>query len=921
MSHGNEHPNTGISIQEIENFTADQLKKLVLSLKAENEGQNRLSTWYKAILDAIPFPMSVTDMNMNWTFINHATENMLNVTLNEVKGKHCSNWGANICTTDQCGIELLRKGVHYSIFEQSGGHFRTDVSYISTPEGENIGHVEIVTDVTEIIKVKNYLHSEIEHTARNLEKFSRGELDLDYSVKESDEHTKDVSELFIKINDSLRHGAAALSLMSDDARMLSLAVVEGKLSTRADVSRHQGEYRRIVEGLNKTLDAVIMPLNMAAEYVDKISKGTIPPQITDTYTGDINIIKNNLNNCINAVNLLFNDVNFLSKATIEGRLDTRADATKHQGDFRKIVEGVNDTLNTLVGYIDKMPLPIMAIDTGFGILYMNDLGAGLLGTTKKELVTKKCYHQFKTSDCQTENCACAQAMKKGSLSTSETDAHPSGKDLEIAYSALPIRNQNGEVTGAFEFIQDQTASVRLNRFLNHEIGETNRCLTLLAEGNTNVLREVGDADEYTKEARVLFLAINEKVETLAESINNLVRDADKLSKAAIEGKLDIRADALKHQGDFKKVVEGVNNTLDSVIIPVHEALRVSKEYANYRFNVRVDPSLNVAGDWIEFKEVLNDIGIQVSAAVVLINRYLTDLSSNAEEAAASIEEVSAGAQQVAKNAGSVSVNAEMGNDGISQVLRAMEDLTVTVGEVSQRAEHVSTSATQANEFSKTGIDLARKSEASMVGISQSANEVDVIVQDINHQMDEIGKIVRLISDIANQTNLLALNAAIEAARAGEAGRGFAVVAAEVKSLAQDSRKSAENIADMISSLQGKAKSATIAMEKSGETVMEGSKSLTETLEAFDKIAQSIEDITRNSMDVASASEEQAASVQEITASVNEVSSLVINTSKEAGDAAAATEEASASIEQISKVVNNVSTIVETVSQEMAKFVV
>nr|WP_319540305.1 methyl-accepting chemotaxis protein [uncultured Methanospirillum sp.] len=921
MSHGNDHPNTGISIQEIENLTVDQLKKLVLSLKAENEEQNRLSTWYKAILDAIPFPMSVTDMNMNWTFINHATENMLNVTLNEIKGKHCSNWGANICATDQCGIELLRKGVHYSIFEQSGGHFRTDVSYISTPEGENIGHVEIVTDVTEIIKVNNYLHSEIEHTARNLEKFSRGELDIDYSVKESDEYTKDVSELFVKINDSLRHGAAALSLMSDDARMLSQAAVEGKLSTRAEVSRHQGEYRRIVEGLNKTLDAVIMPLNMTAEYVDKISKGTIPPQITDTYAGDINIIKNNLNNCINAVNLLFNDVNFLSKATIEGRLDTRADATKHQGDFRKIVEGVNDTLNTLVGYIDKMPLPIMAIDTGFGILYMNDLGAGLLGTTKQELVTKKCYHQFKTSDCQTENCACAQAMKKGSLSTSETDAHPSGKDLEIAYSALPIRNQNGDVTGAFEFIQDQTASVRLNRFLNHEIGETNRCLTLLAEGNTNVLREVGDADEYTKEARVLFLAINEKVETLAESINNLVRDADKLSKAAIEGKLDIRADALKHQGDFKKVVEGVNNTLDSVIIPVHEALRVSKEYANYRFNVRVDPSLNVAGDWIEFKEVLNDIGIQVSAAVVLINRYLTDLSSNAEEAAASIEEVSAGAQQVAKNAGSVSVNAEMGNDGISQVLRAMEDLTVTVGEVSQRAEHVSTSATQANEFSKTGIDLARKSEASMVGISQSANEVDVIVQDINHQMDEIGKIVRLISDIANQTNLLALNAAIEAARAGEAGRGFAVVAAEVKSLAQDSRKSAENIADMISSLQGKAKSATIAMEKSGETVKEGSKSLTETLEAFDKIAQSIEDITRNSMDVASASEEQAASVQEITASVNEVSSLVINTSKEAGDAAAATEEASASIEQISKVVNNVSTIVETVSQEMAKFVV
>lgn len=169
----------------------------------------------------------------------------------------------------------------------------------------------------------------------------------------------------------------------------------------------------------------------------------------------------------------------------------------------------------------------------------------------------------------------------------------------------------------------------------------------------------------------------------------------------------------------------------------------------------------------------------------------------------------------------------------------MEDLTITVSEVSQRAERVSTSATQANEFSKMGIDLAKRSETSMTEITRSSTEVDQIVKDINSQMEEIGKIVRLISDIANQTNLLALNAAIEAARAGEAGRGFAVVAAEVKSLAQDSRKSAENIADMISTLQDKAKKATIAMAQAGEKVEEGSKSLTETLGAFNKIAGSI----------------------------------------------------------------------------------
>ena len=80
---------------------------------------------------------------------------------------------------------------------------------------------------------------------------------------------------------------------------------------------------------------------MSAEYVDRISKGDIPPKITDTYNGDFNEIKNNLNTCIDAVNALVADAGVLTKAAVEGKLATRADATKHQGDFRKVVEGVN----------------------------------------------------------------------------------------------------------------------------------------------------------------------------------------------------------------------------------------------------------------------------------------------------------------------------------------------------------------------------------------------------------------------------------------------------------------------------------------------------------------------------------------------------------------------------------------------------
>jgi len=146
-----------------------------------------------------------------------------------------------------------------------------------------------------------------------------------------------------------------------DANMLAKAAVEGKLATRADASKHQGDFQKIVAGVNDTLDAVIGPLNVAGEYVDRISKGDIPPKITDSYNGDFNEIKNNLNQAIDAVSALVKDANMLAKAAVDGKLATRADASKHHGDFQKIVSGVNDTLDAVIGplnvaaeYVDRI---------------------------------------------------------------------------------------------------------------------------------------------------------------------------------------------------------------------------------------------------------------------------------------------------------------------------------------------------------------------------------------------------------------------------------------------------------------------------------------------------------------------------------------------------------------------------------------
>jgi len=159
----------------------------------------------------------------------------------------------------------------------------------------------------------------------------------------------------------IRNIAAIINGMMTEVSGITQASLDGKLDTRANTENINFEFRSIGEGINNILDAVIGPLNVAAEYVDRISHGDIPPKITDTYHGDFNEIKNNLNQCIDAVSELVKDANMLAKAAVEGRLDARADAGKHQGDFSAIIKGVNDTLDAVIGplnvaaeYVDRI---------------------------------------------------------------------------------------------------------------------------------------------------------------------------------------------------------------------------------------------------------------------------------------------------------------------------------------------------------------------------------------------------------------------------------------------------------------------------------------------------------------------------------------------------------------------------------------
>lgn len=168
---------------------------------------------------------------------------------------------------------------------------------------------------------------------------------------------------FKAIEDNLNACGNAIRQLTTDINAVSGAVEQGQLSYRANSANYSGDYKKVIEGVNSTLDAVVTPLNVAAGIVEKIAYGDIPNEITEEYKGDFNQIKTNLNVCISAIKSLVDDANLLSQAAAEGEVTVRADLSKHQGDFKEIIGGVNNTLDLIVQPIANVKRAVETITT------------------------------------------------------------------------------------------------------------------------------------------------------------------------------------------------------------------------------------------------------------------------------------------------------------------------------------------------------------------------------------------------------------------------------------------------------------------------------------------------------------------------------------------------------------------------------
>jgi len=285
---------------------------------------------------------------------------------------------------------------------------------------------------------------------------------------------------------------------------------------------------------------------------------------------------------------------------------------------------------------------------------------------------------------------------------------------------------------------------------------------------------------------------------------------------------------------------------------------------------------------------LEELG-SLAQALTLMKNALNEMIGKVMEAALRVTTAST---QLSATSEEIAQGAEEQSNRAAQVATASEEMSATIVEVAKNASGAAEAAREASQVAFRGGQIVSRTIESMHGIAHTTRESSQVIATLGERSQEIGKIIRVIDDIADQTNLLALNAAIEAARAGEQGRGFAVVADEVRKLAERTTRATKEIAEMIKAIQDDIGKALTSMEHEVKVVEEGVGFAQEAGKALEKIVEQVEKVTAMIQQIATAAEEQSTAADQISGDIETVANITKETASGAQQIAQASQEIS-----------------------------
>jgi methyl-accepting chemotaxis protein len=459
-------------------------------------------------------------------------------------------------------------------------------------------------------------------------------------------------------------------LQQEIARLVQ-ASHEGRLSERGHVEQFEGNNRKVLEGVNRILDAILLPIGEGNRVLAQISSGKIDELITQTYNGDHEKMKQAINNVAGVLQGLQKELGRLTAASHAGLLTERGNSGQFQGAFAGVVTNVNEMLDAIL-------LPIAEGNRVLGLI------------------------------------------RGGNLRES----------VEIACKGDHEKMKNA-INGVHSWLSDLVAYV-----------------TKIANGDlTATMAKASDQDQ-----------IHEWLLLMKSNINGLVSDTNMLAKAALDGHLGTRADASRHLGDYRKIVEGVNQMLEAVSAPLKSTAENAGTLASSSEELTA-VSQSMASTAEETAVQAN----VVSAASEQVSRNVASVATASEEMQASIREISKNANdsaRVAKNAVSVahSTNETMKRLGESsqEIGNVIKVITSIAQQTNLLALNATIEAARAGEAGKGFAvvanevkELAKQTAKATEEISQKIEAIQGVTKGAVTAIEEIGTIINQINDISN----------------------------------------------------------------------------------------------------------------------------------------------------------------------------